>query len=170
MQTGPTLQKHELIRFEDGEPFGFGTVRGRFKIASDATGGRFVVAEMPEVPPRTLAAPLHRHNKEDEYTCVLAGTLGVMTGDEALTVGPGTWLIKPRGEWHTFWNPGDAPCHVLEIVSPAGFERYFSEVAESGGDLKRLAQINQKYSIDMDFASVPRLCERFSLTFPELGT
>jgi mannose-6-phosphate isomerase-like protein (cupin superfamily) len=170
MHTGPTLQKHALIRSRDGEPFGFGTVGGRFKIASAATDGRFVVAEMPEIPPRTLAAPLHRHNKEDEFTYVLAGTLGVMAGDEALTVGPGTWLIKPRGEWHTFWNPGDRPCHVVEIVSPAGFERYFSEVAESGGDVKRLAQINHKYSIDMDFDSVPRLCERFGLTFPELGT
>lgn len=35
--------------------------------------------------------------------------------------------------------------------------------------MKRLPEINRQYGIDMDFASVPRLCERFGLTFPEPG-
>ncbi len=57
------------------------------------------------------------------------------------------------------------PCHFLEIVSPAGFESYFEEVAEAGDDMERLAGINEKYGIEMDFESVPTLCERFGLTF-----
>jgi hypothetical protein len=48
------------------------------------------------------------------------------------------------------------------------FESYFDEVAAAQGDMERLAQINEKYGIDMDFESVPELCERFGLTFPEL--
>jgi gentisate 1,2-dioxygenase len=93
-----------------------------------------------------------------------------MAGDEVVTAEPGTWLVKPRGQWHTFWNAGDDPCHVIEIVSPAGFETYFEEVAAAQGDTERLAQINEKYGIDMDFESVPELCERFGLTFPELAS
>lgn len=99
---------------------------------------------------------------------MLDGTLGTIAGDDVVIAESGTWLIKPRGQWHTFWNAGDVPCHVIEIVSPAGFESYFREVAEAGGDLERLTQINEKYSIDMDFESVPKLCARFDLTFPEL--
>ena len=157
-----------VIQSEEGDPFIFGEVGGRFKIGGAATDERFVVAQLPEIPPRTLAAPLHCHHNEDEYTYVLDGTLGTMAGDEVVTAGPGTWLIKPRGQWHTFWNAGDTPCHMIEIVSPAGFEHYFSEVAAAEGDLERLAEINEKYGIEMDLESIPRLCERFGLTFPEL--
>jgi mannose-6-phosphate isomerase-like protein (cupin superfamily) len=168
MPKGQIVAPHTLVGIDDGEPFGFGAVTGRFKVEAAGTGGRFVAAEMPQIPPRTLAAPLHRHNREDEYTYVVAGTVGVMTEDEVVTAAPGTWLVKPRGHWHTFWNPDDTPCHLIEIVSPAGFERYFSEMAETGGDLQRIAEINERFAIDMDFESVPRLCERFDVTFPEL--
>jgi hypothetical protein len=34
--------------------------------------------------------------------------------------------------------------------------------------MEKFVEINQKYSLDMDFDSVPDLCERFGLTFPEL--
>lgn len=162
------LNKNTVLLPAEGDPFSFGEVRGRFKIIGTATDKRFAVAELPEIPASTLAAPLHRHHNEDEYTYVLTGTVGVMTGDEVVTAGPGTWLIKPRGQWHTFWNAGNTPCHMIEIISPAGFESYFLEVAEAGAE--GLAHINQKYSIDMNFESVPRLCERFGLSFPELGS
>lgn len=158
-----------IIPPDGGEPFLFGEVGGRFKIQGASTEERFAVAQLPEIPPGVLAAPLHRHNNEDEYTYVLDGTLHTMAGDEVVTAEAGTWLVKPRGQWHTFWNAGDEPCHVIEIVSPAGFERYFQEVAEAGSDLERLAEINETYGIDMDFDSIPKLCERFGLTFPEMG-
>ena len=54
------------------------------------------------------------------------------------------------------------------IISPAGFEYYFREVAAAWGDIARFAAINAKYSLEMDFDSVPRLCQRFGLTFPQL--
>jgi uncharacterized cupin superfamily protein len=125
---GTTIDEHTVIPAFEGEPFGFGAVAGQFKIGGHATGGRFVVAQLPEIPPRTLAAPLHRHHNEDEYTYVVAGKLGLLVGDEVVTATPGTWLVKPRGQWHTFWNAGDDPCHIIEIVSPAGFEGYFQDV------------------------------------------
>jgi mannose-6-phosphate isomerase-like protein (cupin superfamily) len=152
----------------EGEPFQFGDVGGRLKIGGDATKDRFVVAQLPEIAPRTLAAPLHRHHNEDEYSYVVSGKLGTLVEDEVLTAEAGTWLVKPRGQWHTFWNAGDEPCTMIEIVAPAGFERYFDEVARAGGDPERLARINEKYSIDMDMQSVPELCERFGVTFPEM--
>jgi oxalate decarboxylase/phosphoglucose isomerase-like protein (cupin superfamily) len=99
---------------------------------------------------------------------VVTGRLGVLLGEEVIIAHPGTWVFKPRHQWHTFWNDGDEPCEIVEIISPAGFENYFRDVAASWGNVKRLGEINQKYSLEMRFDSVPELCRRFSVTFPSL--
>ena len=148
-----------------GESFDFGGLGVDWKIDAEATGRRFSVVHHP-MAPHALAAPLHRHSNEDEYSYVLEGTLGALLGDDVVTAGPGTWVHKPRGQWHTFWNAGDTPCRIIEVISPGGFEDYFREVAAAWGDLEAFAAINARYELDMDFESVPGLCERFGLTFP----
>jgi len=152
---------------ETGESFDFGGLGVHWKIDGADTGGGFSVVHHP-IAPRALAAPLHRHRNEDEISYVLTGTLGALLGDEVVTAGPGTWVFKPRGQWHTFWNAGEEPCEIIEVITPAGFEDYFREVAAAWGDLGAFAAINEKYELDMDFESVPGLCERFGLSFPEL--
>lgn len=138
-----------------------------WKIDGEDTGRRFAVVHHP-IAPRALAAPLHLHHNEDEFSYVIRGTLGALLGDEVLTAGAGTWVFKPRGQWHTFWNAGDEPCEIIEVISPAGFENYFREVAAAWGDAAQFSAINQRYQLEMDFESVPQLCQRFGLTFPQL--
>ena len=143
-----------------------------WKIEGAEAEDRFSVVHHP-LAPRALAAPLHRHTREDEYSYVLEGTLGALLGDEVLTAGPGTWVFKPRNQWHTFWNAGDTPCEIIEIISPAGFENFFRELAEvyadagdGGPDLARFRELCTRYALDMDPESVPGLCERFGVTHP----
>ena len=164
--TLPVTQQ-QVIQVNEGETLGFAGVAGLLKVDRPATGGRFVAALFPEIPPRVLAAPLHRHQKEDEYTCVLEGSLGVQLDDTVATVEAGSWVVKPRGQWHTFWNPADVPCRTLEIVSPAGFEQYFRDLAATDGGMTELARLNERYAIDMDMDSVPALCHQFGLRFPQ---
>jgi len=76
-------------------------------IDSADTGGRLAVVEHV-LGPRVLAAPLHLHTLEDEYSYVLEGRVGALLGDEEVFAGPGDLLFKPRGQWHTFWNAGDS--------------------------------------------------------------
>jgi mannose-6-phosphate isomerase-like protein (cupin superfamily) len=152
---------------KQGDFFDFGGLGVRWKIDANQTGRRFSVVHHP-IAPRALAAPLHRHHNEDEYSYVLKGTLGALLGDEVVTAGPGNWVFKPRDQWHTFWNAGDTEVEIIEVISPGGFEDYFREVAEAWGDVEKFARISEKYSLDMDLESVPGLCERFGLTFPEL--
>lgn len=102
-----------------------------------------------------MAAPLHYHHNEDEFSFVLSGRLGALLGDQVVIATPGTWVRKPRRQWHTFWNAADEPCEIIEIISPAGFENYFREVAASWGNVDRFAEINEKYSLEMRFDSVP---------------
>jgi hypothetical protein len=39
----------------------------------------------------------------------------------------GELAFKLRDQWHTFWNAGDEPCRILEIIQPAGFEHFFRD-------------------------------------------
>jgi mannose-6-phosphate isomerase-like protein (cupin superfamily) len=143
---------------------GFGV---RWKVDGVDTGERFAVVHHP-IAPRALAAPLHLHHNEDEFAYVVTGTLGALLGDEVVTAEPGSWPFKSRRQWHTFWNAGHTPCEIIEVISPAGLENYFREVAAAWGDLASFDRINSKYSIQMRFESVPDLCRRFGLTFPDL--
>ena len=141
-----------------------------WKIEGAETDERFSVVHHP-LQPRALAAPLHRHTREDEYSYVLEGTLGALLGDEVVTARPGTWVFKPRNQWHTFWNDGDTPCEIIEIISPAGFENFFRELAEvyatdGEPDLARVVDLCGRYALEMDPESVPGLCKRFGLTHP----
>jgi uncharacterized RmlC-like cupin family protein len=123
------------------------------------------------MPPRALAAPLHRHNREDEYSYVLAGRVGALLGDEVVFASPGDVLFKPRGQWHTFWNAGDEPARILEVIAPGGFDQFFSELIDLGGALAAdpadLAALCERYELDMDPASIPGLIERFGLRMPD---
>lgn len=166
-QPTPDVLEPTAILPDEGDLANLGGLGVHWKIDGTDTGGRFTVVHHP-IAPRSLAAPLHRHRNEDEYSYVLKGTLGALLGEDVLEAGPGTWVYKPRGQWHTFWNPGDEPCHIIEVISPAGFEEYFREVAAAGGDMERFAQINAKYDLEMKFESVPALCERFGLALPEM--
>jgi oxalate decarboxylase/phosphoglucose isomerase-like protein (cupin superfamily) len=49
----------------------------------------------------------------------------------------GDLVFKPRDQWHTFWNAGDGSCRILEIISPAGFEHYFNELAQASAHPRR---------------------------------
>jgi mannose-6-phosphate isomerase-like protein (cupin superfamily) len=153
---------------DGGERFDLGGVGFHWKIDGPHTEGRFAVVHN-RIAPRTLVAPLHRHRREDEFTFVLAGTMGTLRGDEVVLADQGTWVFKPRNQWHTLWNSGDAPCEIIEVISPAGFENYFREIATIGHNLLKLVEINQKYELEMDLLSVPTLCARFGLTFLQSG-
>jgi mannose-6-phosphate isomerase-like protein (cupin superfamily) len=155
----------------DGKAGNLGSIGVRFMIdAEETAGGGFSLVEHP-MPPRRLAAPLHRHSREDEYSYVLRGRMGALLGDDVVHAEAGDLVHKPRNQWHTFWNAGDEPCSILEIIAPGGFERFFAELvdAELAGapDLAWLAALGARYGLEFDFESVPELCRRFGLSFGE---
>jgi mannose-6-phosphate isomerase-like protein (cupin superfamily) len=142
----------------------------RFMIDGAETGEQFSLVEHP-MPPRSLAAPLHRHTREDEYTFVVEGQCGCLLGDEVVIAEPGDLVWKPRNQWHTFWNPGDEPARILEIISPAGFEHFFEELLDMGGAFKAepadFGALAERYGLEVQPETVPGLMERFDLRMPE---
>jgi quercetin dioxygenase-like cupin family protein len=102
-------------------------VRFGYKVVSADSGGALAVMEV-EIPPGTLVKP-HSHDREDEFSLVLAGAVGVRIGDQVLSAEQGSWLVKPRGTPHAMWNAASGPATVLEIVAPGGLEGYFEKLA-----------------------------------------
>lgn len=155
---------------EDGKAGSLGSIGVRFMIDGEEAGGDFSLVEHP-MPPRALAAPLHRHNREDEYSYVLEGRMGALLGDEVVEAGPGDLVFKPRNQWHTFWNAGEEPCRILEIIAPAGFEHFFEELVDLGGalaaDPEELGALSARYGLEMKPESIPELLERFDLRIGE---
>src|SRR6188768_631377 len=116
------------VQAGDGERADFPGLGNRFLLRGAETGGRFGLVEHV-IAPRALAAPLHTHEHEDEYSFVLSGRMGAQIGDDVIEAGVGELVLKPRGIPHAFWNAGDEETRVLEIISPAGFEQYFADLA-----------------------------------------
>ena len=154
----------------DGKLGFLGSIGVRFMIDGAEADDRFSLVEHP-MSPRALAAPLHRHNREDEYSWVIKGRVGALLGDEVLIGEPGDLIFKPRNQWHTFWNAGDEPARILEIISPAGFERFFEELSDMGGameaDPEDLAALCGRYELDMQPDTISGLLERFDLVIGE---
>jgi quercetin dioxygenase-like cupin family protein len=159
----------KVVGPKDGKAGFLGSIGVRFMIDGQEANGGFSLVEHP-MSARALAAPLHRHTREDEYSYVIEGRVGALLGDDVVIGSPGDLIFKPRNQWHTFWNAGDEPARLLEIISPAGFEQFFAELVGLGGSLQAdpqtLRELSARFQLEMDPDSVPGLLERFELQFP----
>jgi len=141
-------------------------VRDRFMVGRGDSGGGFALVEHL-MAPRALAAPLHIHTREDEYSYVLAGRVGALLGEEEVVAEAGHLIFKPRGQWHTFWNAGDESARVLEIISPAGLEEMFRELGTLGEalDPETMATLAARYGAQVDFERTLPIVQRHGLKF-----
>lgn len=155
-----------VVRAGDGDVTGEPGLLDRYLLESAASAGRIALVEHV-LNPKSLAAPIHRHSREDEYTFVLAGTLGVIEEGIEITASPGDLVAKLRGRWHTFWNAGDDELRVLEIIVPGGIEAMFRRLAEPGGEYSpdTLPALAAEYGAEVDFEATMPLVERHGLVF-----
>ncbi len=154
----------------DGAYVDLGGIGVRFMAYMEETGGGFSLVEHP-MEPHALAAPIHMHTREDEYSYVIEGKMGAILGDDVVYAEQGDFVFKPRDQWHTFWNAGDEPCRILEIISGAPFERFFEEfgAALAAGEPPNMPLYTEKYGIQFDPTSIDRVCDEHGLTHPMQG-
>jgi quercetin dioxygenase-like cupin family protein len=164
------MQQHgaKIVRAGQGRVGRLGGMGVRWMAGGIDTDSRFALVEHP-LKPHALGAPIHRHSREDEYSFVLEGRIGAILGEEVIFGEPGDLIFKPRHQWHTFWNAGDTDARLLEIISPAGFERYFEELAElflPGRPAPEvLAELRGRYGLESDPSSIARLVAEHGLVF-----
>ena len=159
-----------IVGPHDGHMVFLGGADARFLVDGDDTGDIASPLSSIRCGRVRLARPCTGNHREDEYSFILEGTMGAQLGDAVVIGLPGDLIFKPRNQWHTFWNAGDAPARILEIISPA-VENYFRELgvelAGSAPDPQRLVALCGRYELDMDMASVPGLMSRFGVRFYE---
>nr|WP_221374920.1 cupin domain-containing protein [Actinoplanes polyasparticus] len=144
-----------------------GDIGVHFKLWGEDTGGALAIVEHP-FPVGALVAP-HLHTREDEYSIVTEGEIGFRSGDREVVLGPGGSIAKPRGELHAMWNAGAVPARMIEIISPAGFEHFFREVAEliaaGPAAAEQGADLAERYGLQFGEPEwLPDIVERFGLT------
>ncbi len=164
--TDQTISVRLLAAGDEADESGLGGVRDRFMIDGADTDGRFALVQHLFAP-KALAAPMHRHRNEDEFTYVLNGRIGAVIEGHEVVAEPGDLLFKPRGQWHTFWNAGVEPAVCLELISPAGLEELFRSFASltEPPTPEVLADLAIEYGCEIDFEGTMPLVERLGLVF-----
>lgn len=130
-----------------------------------AGGASFLVHPLA---PRALGAPVHIHSTEDEWSYVLTGAVGVEIGGITSVARPGDLVCKPRGVPHAFWNAGDEPASLLEVITPGGFEAYFADLAALFAASPvptpaELGAVAASHGLQVDGASIGRLAQAHGL-------
>ncbi len=97
--------------------------------------------------------------------------MGALLGDDVVYAEAGDLAFKPRDQWHTFWNAGDEPCRILEIICPGGFEHFFDELddllKQPDFSPEKLGPLGDEVRARVPArAACPQLCEEHGLSFP----
>lgn len=152
--TTPAATRVKVVQPGEGRTGGLAPGIGvAFKIDGEDTGGAISIVEHPFAVGALV--PPHIHTLEDEVSIVLEGEIGFRSNDQEVVLGPGGYIVKPRGEVHAMWNAGRTPARMIEVISPAGFERFFRELTDmTAGGVP-------------DPAAVTDLAERYRLPFAE---
>lgn len=116
-----------VVEPSDGERIWDGPIDTTVKVAEAATGGALSITEMAVAA--GYMVPPHVHRDTDEWSYVLFGRIGARVGDDEFSAGPGSWILKPRGLMHTFWNAGPEPARIIELLTPGTFEHMFRRMA-----------------------------------------
>ena len=89
-----------------------------FKVLPRETGsGLFVIEHMNLL---NGGPPLHKHQYQEEYFCLISGEVPFAVGDQRSTIRAGESILGPRGIPHTFAAVEGRPSRMLISFSPAG--------------------------------------------------
>lgn len=111
--------------------------RYHYKAIGQSTNGAYSLVE--ETLLDDEGPPLHVHEHEEESFYILSGHGVFVVGEDRRQLGPGDFVIVPRGAPHALARVGDEELRMLVICSPAGLEQFFVEVerreSEAGSPL-----------------------------------
>jgi len=167
--TGMQAPPPTIVQPGGGAPGDLGSIGVVFKLWGQDTGGALSIVEHP-FPVGALVPP-HTHTREDEYSIVTGGLIGFRSGEHEVVLGPGGYITKPRGELHTMWNAGSSPARMIEVISPAGFEHFFRElagmIAAGPPQLSDVVALASGYGLQFGQPDwLPELISRYHLTPP----
>jgi quercetin dioxygenase-like cupin family protein len=129
----------------------FGGIEIVYRAVSEDTEGVYSLFEITMLPGQ--GPPPHVHSREDESWYVVDGVFNFQIGEESFTATPGWFGLGVRDVPHGIKAAGTGPAKMLMIVTPAGFERFFDELAELTGtppyDFNRVRALFEKYGMQI---------------------
>ncbi len=148
-----------------GETIWDGPIGTSVKVPSETTQGALSICEMPIAA--GYMVPPHVHQDTDEWSYVLEGRVGARVGDDEFSADPGSWILKPRGLMHTFWNAGPEPARIIELLTPGRFEGFFRRSVElaSNDELtdEAMGALAEEYGTAVSMDWVDDLAARYGL-------
>ena len=114
-----------------------------YKVVSGDTGGNYSLIECTTAGD---GPPPHTHKAEEEAFYILEGEVNVTIGDRTIRGTAGSFVLIPRGTVHTFSKVGTEPAKMLVIISPAGFEQFFTEI-DGVTDVEKIMTLAPKYNL-----------------------
>jgi quercetin dioxygenase-like cupin family protein len=150
-----------------GQSVFFRALGTTYKVLSESLKGSAAIVEHT-LEARSLGAPLHKHTYEDEISYVLEGELSVLQNGTVQVAGPGEYIVKPRGIFHTFWNGGDQRIRFVEVIVPGRFESYFTELAPfllpgKPPQFDKLKETAAKYGLIIDPTAAEEIIRQYGL-------
>ena len=116
-----------------------------FKVRGNEAGGAYALVEVTVVGE---GPPPHIHRAEEEGFYIVDGKLNVTVGDQMVHGTPGSFVLIPRGMVHTFSRAGTPSAKVLVLISPAGFEQFFEEIA-GPPDMEKIQALAERYHLEI---------------------
>lgn len=110
-----------------------------------------------EVPANTLLSP-HTHLEEDQAVYVISGSLEMEVGGAdglRFTAPSGSYVLKPKGVEHAFWNTGDEDVVYIELNSGPKFAGFVRSRAE--GVIKSTRRAEKDYDVKLNSKRIPGL-------------
>ena len=99
-------------------------------LAAAETGGAMSIVD--SLTPAGSGPPRHVHEREDETFVILTGECEFWLEGQTLLKRAGESVFVPRSQEHTFRVVGSQPSRHVIILTPGGFEGFFSEMAQGG--------------------------------------
>jgi uncharacterized cupin superfamily protein len=163
METG----KNDNPKAEVNQSVFFRALGTTYKVLSNSVGGSAAIVEHT-LESKSLGAPMHKHTHENEISCVLEGELSVIQNGEVQTAGPGQYIVKPKGIFHTFWNASDQRIRFIEIITPGNFEYYFAELApflhpDQPPQMDKVRETAAKYGLIVDPYAADEIVKKYGL-------
>lgn len=149
------------VRPGDGEKVESGMI---LKIRAQDMEGYFSMMEGC-LQPKQLLAP-HTHLRETQAVYVIEGELVFEVGGEGglqFTAEEGSYVIKPKGVEHCFWNPLDRPLRYIEMSTGQNFES-FQRSTNQFNKVKVTREAATKFDMEIHVERIPTLLRRHGLT------
>lgn len=132
-------------------------------IGTEHTGGVFSAMKVTLAPYQLLAP--HTHHTEDQAVYVISGALEFEVGGAdglRFTAPAGSFVRKPAGVEHSFWNATDTPADYIELNAGERFQQFVEATAD--GPLRAAIGADEKYGVSINYTRIPGMLLEHGLT------